>query len=213
MVLRVPIALLIVLGSALAAACASSGAVPRPFPTPSPREKAPPVTGSPGAESELPNPESEAANLESPIPNPESDASTPESPIPNPAIGVDGYIVAGTALQLRGTPYHLGGADPESGFDCSGLVQYVYAQYGITVPRDVRSQFRATHKIDDEKIQPGDLLFFATDGRDASHVAIAISLNQFVHAPTTNGVVRVETLKSDYWAPRYLGARRIFDKP
>jgi peptidoglycan DL-endopeptidase LytE len=211
MVLRVPIAVLIVLVSALAAGCASSGAVPRPFPTPSPREKASPVPGSP--ESEFPNPGSEAANPASPIPNPEPDISIPKSPNPIPAIAVDGYIVAGTALQLRGTRYHLGGADPANGFDCSGLVQYVYAQYGIAVPRDVRSQFRTTRKIDDEEVRPGDLLFFATDGRNASHVAIAISLNQFVHAPTTNGVVRVETLKSDYWAPRYLGARRIIDKP
>ena len=193
--LKAPRALLMLLVGIFATGCASTGAVPRPFPTPSPHDRG------------VPTPD--ASTVDSSVPSPDSSVANPETAGPNP--GFDGYFVAGTALQLRGTQYRLGGAEPEGGFDCSGLVQYVYALYGIAVPRDVRSQYHATHKIEDEDIQPGDLLFFATEGRDASHVAIAISSNQFVHAPNSKGVVRVETLKSDYWAPRYLGAHRVTD--
>lgn len=113
-------------------------------------------------------------------------------------------------MQFLGTPYRLGGTDPVEGFDCSGLVQYVYAYYGIAVPRDVRSQYLAGLKEVDE-ILPGDLLFFATEQRDASHVALAINSRQFVHAPNSRGVVRVENLSSGYWNKRYLGARRVLD--
>jgi cell wall-associated NlpC family hydrolase len=105
----------------------------------------------------------------------------------------------------------LGGTEPEGGFDCSGLVHYVFAQYGVAVPRDVRSQYQVGWKIRDDDIQPGDLLFFETEGSGASHVAIAISSRQFVHAPNSRGVVRVEMLTSDYWSSRYLGGRRIID--
>jgi cell wall-associated NlpC family hydrolase len=128
-----------------------------------------------------------------------------------PGALVDGYSVAGAALQFRGTPYRSGGTEPEGGFDCSGLVHYIFARYGIAVPRDVRSQYQVGSRIDNADIQPGDLLFFETEGGGASHVAIAISSHQFVHAPNSRGVVRVEMLTSDYWSSRYLGARRIID--
>jgi cell wall-associated NlpC family hydrolase len=118
--------------------------------------------------------------------------------------------VALTALGFRGVPYRLGGADP-AGFDCSGLVQYVFAQYGITVPRVVEQQWQTGDDVAPVKIKPGDLLFFSTKGRHATHVGIAIGEHQFVHAPTSNGVVRVEALTSAYWGPRYVGARRITD--
>lgn len=202
---RIPIGVAVLLGTLLGSGCASTGAVPHPFPTPAPHAKTP---RSPDASSAVPESKASNAEPESPIPDPNAGIANPEPRSLNPA-AVDGYIIAGTALQLRGTPYRLGGADPENGFDCSGLVQYIYAQYGIAIPHDVRSQYRGTHEIDDDDIQPGDLLFFATEGNDVSHVAIAISSNQFVHSPNSKGVIRVETRKSDYWAPRYLGARRV----
>jgi cell wall-associated NlpC family hydrolase len=146
---------------------------------------------------------------ESPISNPDARPEVFDGRIPIPGALVDGFSVAGAALQFRGTPYRLGGTEPEGGFDCSGLVHYVYARYGIAVPRDVRSQYEVGTRIDEEDIQPGDLLFFETEGTGASHVAIAISSRQFVHAPNSRGVVRVELLTSDYWTSRYLGARRI----
>ncbi len=115
-------------------------------------------------------------------------------------------------MGFRGVPYRLGGADP-TGFDCSGLVQYVFAQYGIAVPRVVEEQWEIGDKVKPSKIEPGDLIFFDTErwGRGASHVGIAIGPDSFVHAPNSNGVVRVETLGSNYWGSRYIGARRISD--
>jgi cell wall-associated NlpC family hydrolase len=104
----------------------------------------------------------------------------------------------------------LGGADP-GGFDCSGLVQYVFAQYGIAVPRVVEQQYAVGDTIRPSDIKPGDLIFFDTkkSGDGASHVAIAIGQDSFVHAPNSSGVVRIETLGSAYWGARYVGAKRI----
>ena len=193
---RVFCVLAIVLSGAYGVGCASTGAIPRPFPTPAPRPGQP---ASPSAVAAPTDPETAA-----------TEESLDAAGIPTP-LRIDGFLVAGRALQFRGTPYRLGGTDPQDGFDCSGLVQYVYSEYGIAVPRDVRSQWQAGHKIETDEIEPGDLLFFATHGHDASHVAIAISSRQFVHAPTTNGVVRVEMLTSGYWSTRYLGARRLIN--
>jgi cell wall-associated NlpC family hydrolase len=113
-------------------------------------------------------------------------------------------------MGFRGVPYRLGGADP-AGFDCSGLVQYVFAQYGVAMPRVVEQQWEIGNKVKPSKIEAGDLIFFATKGRGdgASHVAIAIGGDSFVHAPNSTGVVRIETLGSTYWGSRYVGARRI----
>jgi len=122
--------------------------------------------------------------------------------------GFDEYALVGTALSLRGTPYRNGGSDP-SGFDCSGFTQWVFARYGIALPRDVRAQYRAGASIPPEDLAPGDLVFFTTTDPDVSHVAIAIGGDQFIHAPSSTGVVRVEHLSGRYWAERYVGARRV----
>jgi cell wall-associated NlpC family hydrolase len=193
---RTLLVLIVALSGACGVGCASTGAVPHPFPTPTPKAATP--APRPVAASADPEPAVAAA-----------EPGLPEGLPMSPAI--DGFLVAGRALQFRGTPYRLGGADPQDGFDCSGLVQYVYQEYGIAVPRDVRSQWQAGRKIRSDQIEPGDLLFFSTEGHDASHVAIAISSRQFVHAPNSNGVVRVEMLTSGYWSARYLGARRFID--
>jgi cell wall-associated NlpC family hydrolase len=116
--------------------------------------------------------------------------------------------VLATALALRGVPYRNGGSDL-SGFDCSGFTQYVFAQYGINLPRDVRAQYRVGKSIEPEDLAAGDIVFFTTTEPGPSHVAIAIGGDEFVHAPSSTGVVRVEHLSSSYWSPRYLGARRL----
>lgn len=130
------------------------------------------------------------------------------SPTPPAATPVDGYSVAGTALGLRGVPYRSGGTDP-SGFDCSGLVWYVFAQHGLALPRTVEDQYRIGRKVDPDALEPGDLVFFRTDGRSVSHVGMSIGGDEFVHAPSERGEVRVERLGSRYWWPRFAGARRI----
>ena len=113
-----------------------------------------------------------------------------------------------TALAFRGVPYRNGGSDP-TGFDCSGLVQYVFAQVGTPLPRETREQFRVGRDVQPSEILPGDLVFFETVSRGPSHVGVAIGGGEFVHAPTSRGVVRVERLASSYWSTRLLGVRRV----
>lgn len=125
------------------------------------------------------------------------------------AAAADGYSVSSTALALRGAPYRNGGSDPQQGFDCSGFVQYVYNQHGVKMPRDVRQQFGVGHDVPPATLEPGDLVFFSTVAPGATHVGIAVGGDQFVHAPSTSGVVRVEHLSSQYWASRFVGARRV----
>jgi cell wall-associated NlpC family hydrolase len=160
-------------------ACASTGAVPRPFPVP---------RGHAGAA-------------------PPSEPVAPSAPAAT-TTGSEGYAIAGTALSLRGAPYRDGGADPH-GFDCSGFVQYVFAQNGLHVPRIVTEQYHAGRSVTTGQIQPGDLVFFTTVAPGASHVGIAIGGDEFVHAPSGRGEVRVEHLNSPYWSSRYVGARRV----
>ena len=166
----------------LVAGCASSGAVPRPFPVPG------------GGESTRP------------APNPSGGALPEGDPLP-PIGEAEALAVAGTALSLRGAPYRNGGTTP-AGFDCSGFVQYVYRLHGVAVPRETREQFRLGRSLRRGDLVPGDLVFFTTVAPGASHVGIVIGPDQFVHAPSERGVVRVERLSADYWNRRYVGARR-----
>jgi cell wall-associated NlpC family hydrolase len=114
----------------------------------------------------------------------------------------------GTALALRGIPYLNGGTGPR-GFDCSGFTQYVYARHGVQLPREVRDQFAEGTPVKDDDLKVGDLLFFTTVAPGPTHVGIAIGGDEFVHAPSSRGVVRVERFSAAYWSARYLGARRF----
>ena len=124
-------------------------------------------------------------------------------------IRTSGYEISGTALSLRGKPYRTGGTDP-NGFDCSGLVRYVFAQHGVTVPRTVSEQYRVGGEVAATELAAGDLVFFSTTAPGASHVGIIVGGDSFVHAPTSSGVVRVDQLGGAYWAPRFIGARRMY---
>jgi len=140
-------------------------------------------------------------------------ASTGSVPRPFPGAPTlshtpDRTAVVETALDLRGAPYRNGGADPR-GFDCSGFTQYVFAQHGVSLPRSVRDQFHAGELVSATELVPGDLLFFTTTDPGASHVAIALNADEFVHAPSSTGVVRVEHLSARYWRSRFIAARRI----
>jgi cell wall-associated NlpC family hydrolase len=116
--------------------------------------------------------------------------------------------VISLALSLRGTPYLNGGSDP-TGFDCSGFVQWVFAQQGLALPREVKQQYRAGRGIDSDDVKAGDLVFFETVSSGASHVGIALGGGEFVHAPSSRGVVRIERYTTGYWADRWVGARRV----
>jgi cell wall-associated NlpC family hydrolase len=88
-------------------------------------------------------------------------------------------------------------------------VKYVFGQNGVAVPRTVTEQFRAGRDVGGPQLEPGDLVFFATAGSGASHVGIAIGGDEFVHAPSSTGEVRVERMSASYWATRFVGARRV----
>jgi cell wall-associated NlpC family hydrolase len=119
-----------------------------------------------------------------------------------------GYRIAATALEYRGVPYRSGGATP-AGFDCSGFVRYILARYGREVPRQTREQFTAGVRVSRDALRAGDLVFFSTVAPGASHVGIALDDDEFVHAPSSRGVVRVERLTTEYWRKRFVGARRV----
>ena len=131
-----------------------------------------------------------------------AEAVEPASPLALDAIG--------TALDFLGTPYRNGGSDP-SGFDCSGFVQYVYSRIGIALPRSVGRQLGAGRDVTGERLRAGDLLFFSTTGPGATHVGIALGDGRFVHAPSSRGTVRVESVGGGYWGPRIVGVRCVIE--
>jgi cell wall-associated NlpC family hydrolase len=151
-----------------------------------------------------------------PFPRPGGRPARAPAPVPVATTGThppaDGYSIAGTALALRGAPYRDGGADPR-GFDCSGFVEYVFSQHGVAVPRTVTELYAAGAEVQPNDIQAGDLLFFSTTAPGPSHVAMAIGGDEFVHAPSTSGVVRVERLSGGYWGRRFLVAKRVIPNP
>lgn len=113
------------------------------------------------------------------------------------------------AESLLGIPYQWGGESPVEGFDCSGLVHYVYAQEGIQMPRLANHQFEQGESISRSRLQPGDLVFFSISGSIVDHVGIYAGDERFIHAPRTGRTVSYDRLDSHYFASRYRGARRI----
>lgn len=112
------------------------------------------------------------------------------------------------ALGLVGTPYRYGGNTPESGFDCSGLIGFVYQRSaGISVPRTVAHLSRWGQSIAGSAVRAGDLVIFGSNGVP-SHAAIHTGESRFVHAPSTGGVVRLNTVNEPYWKTRLLDYRR-----
>jgi cell wall-associated NlpC family hydrolase len=115
------------------------------------------------------------------------------------------------ALALLGTPYRWGGTSPEHGFDCSGLVGYVFRNsLGIELPRISRDMATVGQLIRDPKaLVEGDLVFFSRRGNHVDHVGIYIGNGQFVHAPRTGKDVEVSSLDSGYWSQKFYQARRV----
>lgn len=117
--------------------------------------------------------------------------------------------VVTTALTQLGKPYVWGGATPQKGFDCSGLVQYSYLQAGVDVPRTSLEQYRHSRPIRMSQLRPGDLIFFRLKSRRISHVAIYIGDNRFVHAPKTGKDVSFSDMDNPYWRKYMAGAGRL----
>ena len=113
------------------------------------------------------------------------------------------------AFALLGTPYRWGGSSPDGGFDCSGLVGYVFRSIGIDLPRVSRAMANEGVAITDRTaLAEGDLVFFGRRGR-VDHVGIYVGDGKFLHAPRTGRDVTVSSLTSGYWAQKYMEARRV----
>lgn len=129
-------------------------------------------------------------------------SSAPKQTAPDVGAGA-----ARHALEMRGKPYRPGGNSPR-GFDCSGLVQYSYAQVNLRLPRSTEDQWASSRAVARKEIRPGDLLFFHQEGKRNSHVAIYVGDSRFVHAPSSGKQVATASLSDRYWSQHFAGARR-----
>lgn len=119
-----------------------------------------------------------------------------------------GASIVNNAKSYLGVPYVWGGTTP-NGFDCSGLIYHVFHENGVTLPvRTSTAMAQLGQAVDRPNLQPGDLVFFATGGGSINHVGIALDNNQFISATSSKGV-KIDSLDSSYWGPRYKGAKRV----
>ena len=117
-----------------------------------------------------------------------------------------------SAMGFLGVPYRYGGNSVETGLDCSAFVRLVFEQsVGKVLPRRAADQAAATQTIPRHELKPGDLVFFNTMRRAFSHVGIYVGDGRFIHAPRAGGQVRVEDMRTHYWARRFNGARRVLE--
>lgn len=117
------------------------------------------------------------------------------------------------ALGLLDVGYHFGGSNPEAGLDCSGMVRFIYRQAtGVDLPHNAAAMARLARPVSNAELQAGDLVFFNTLGYPFSHVGIYLGDGKFIHAPSTRGRVRVESLDLPYFAQRYQGGRSLFSE-
>lgn len=125
---------------------------------------------------------------------------------PVPAASPVADAIVARARSLLGAPYRFGGADPAAGFDCSGLVHFVYAEAGIPLPRTAESQQGAAARIDRESLAPGDLVFFRLP---EPHVGIYAGAGEFIHAPGRGRGVEVARLQDPWFVLAFAGAGRV----
>ena len=132
------------------------------------------------------------------------------TPAPDQQWKSDIALIINKAYELTGIKYKLGGSKPETGFDCSQFVKYVFEQaLNLSLPPSARSLSKVGETIKFEDLQPGDLVFFNTRKSKFSHVGIYVGNNEFIHAPRTGKTIRVESLTKNYWLKRFNGATRV----
>lgn len=133
---------------------------------------------------------------------PETDAAPPAAPAPPPADAGKGARVVAIALRYLGVPYKWGGASPSTGFDCSGLTMYVFAQVGVSLPHYAAAQFQLGVAVPRDQLQLGDLVFY----RGLGHMGMYIGGGKYIHAPQTGDVVKISGI---YDRSDWVGARRV----
>ena len=202
---------------------------PQPAILPAPKKAPPQISQTPVPETKSPKPPETPASPESPaspqkpsekpVPKKEEPkAETKETKTPPkaekvpeqapflPKNKVDAVIK--TAKKHIGTKYIFGGTTPK-GFDCSGFVQYVFKQNGFSLPRTADEQYKLGKRVKKRaELEPGDLVFFTTYEKGASHCGIYLGKNQFIHVSSSKGV-RIDSLDDTYWKPRWYGGKHI----
>ncbi len=151
-------------------------------------------------------------------PVPRQRASVSKQPVVRsaPSLALDAAereAAVAKAMLVVNTPYRYGGNTIDGGFDCSGLVHYVFNDLGASrLPRTTAQWAAASTPVQESSLQRGDLVFFNTTGTPWSHMGIYVGSGQFVHAPSSGGTVRKDSLSSRYFAARYIGARSVFSE-
>jgi hypothetical protein len=114
------------------------------------------------------------------------------------------------AMGFLGVPYHRGGTNSSTGFDCSGFVRAMFEQsIGILLPHRAKDQAQVTQNVSVDELKPGDLVFYNTMRSAFSHVGIYVGDGKFIHSPKTGESIRIEDMRQAYWARRFNGARRV----
>jgi cell wall-associated NlpC family hydrolase len=150
-------------------------------------------------------PKSPAINLQD-----TSSVQTQTNQVDDPTWSEQAREVLLNAISLTGIRYKYGGDSPETGFDCSGFVRYVYQQAAnLSLPHGARAISQLGKTIPKHELKPGDLVFFNTLKSAFSHVGIYVGNNRFIHSPSSGGGVRVEDMETTYWEKRFNGAQRI----
>jgi len=167
---------------------------PAPEPAPVVKSDPPPQKSTPAATIPAPEPLSRSGN-----------AAVASRPRTSSALGPRAVDLATAQL---GKPYQWGAAGPDK-FDCSGLVQYVYSNLGVPLPRVSGQQAAAGKHVDRQDLQPGDLVFFRLSGGRIDHVGIYVGKGRFIHAPRKHSPVRLDSLNDSWWRGRFKGGRRV----